>query len=95
MDKNDLSSMPKNCAPYKRTADFTFDTVPDALTNDHSTKEGVWGVLNVVQGEMFYHVPSRQASVELEAGDQMLIESTLLHKVSLKEGSRFFVEFWR
>lgn len=95
MEKNNLASLPSGMVAYKRTTEFTADTVPAALTDDHSTKEGVWGVLNVTQGNMAYHVPSRELTIELSAGDQMLIESALVHKVSLKHGSRFYVEFYK
>jgi tellurite resistance-related uncharacterized protein len=40
-------SVPEGLQPYKRTATFTEATVPAALLNDHSTKEGAWGLIHV------------------------------------------------
>src|SRR5687768_5053815 len=39
--------LPKDYEPYKRTAELTTHTIPDALKQQHSTKPGVWGVINV------------------------------------------------
>ena len=90
-----LDSMPEGLAPYKRTPSFSEATVPSALTADHSTKEGVWGLIHVEAGEMDYIVPSEGRVHKLSAGETCVIRSALLHKVRLGKGAEFFVEFWR
>lgn len=39
-------------APYKSTPVFDETTLPDALRRKHRTKEGVWGVIRVLEGEL-------------------------------------------
>jgi tellurite methyltransferase len=55
----DRSELPDGFAPYKRTPTFTEATVPRGLLETHSTKEGVWGLIHVVEGELEYvkHAP--------------------------------------
>lgn len=89
------AKIPEGAAPYKRTALFTNETVPAALTNDHSTKAGVWGLLHVEAGKLEFIVPSRKSRHLVQSGETHVIEPTLLHRVSLTEGTEFFVEFWR
>lgn len=87
--------IPEGAAPYKRTGVFTKTSVPKGLTSDHSTKAGVWGLLHVEAGALDFIVPSRDTSHRVEAGETHVIEPELLHRVSLEEGTEFFVEFWR
>jgi tellurite resistance-related uncharacterized protein len=39
-------------APYRSTPLFTQDTLPKALRQQHDTKDGVWGVIRVIDGEL-------------------------------------------
>lgn len=39
-------------APYASSAVFDEQTLPDALRNDHRTKDGTWGLLRVFTGEV-------------------------------------------
>ncbi|MEZ5749418.1 MAG: DUF1971 domain-containing protein [Caenibius sp.] len=39
-------------APYRSTPLFDQDTLPAALRHRHDTKEGVWGVIRVIEGEL-------------------------------------------
>jgi tellurite resistance-related uncharacterized protein len=39
-------------APYKSTPVFDETTLPDALRREHRTKDGVWGVIRVLEGEL-------------------------------------------
>lgn len=41
---------------YKRTPDFTDATVPQGLLNDHSTKTGSWGLIQVNDGALCYRI---------------------------------------
>ena len=36
---------------------FTNDTIPKALSNEHNTKEGVWGKVVVLKGHLKYVLP--------------------------------------
>lgn len=91
--------LPEALRPYKRTASFTEATVPAALLNDHSTKDGAWGLIHVEEGRLRYVVtdPRRPPLVrELtpESGPG-LVEPTILHRVEPMGSVRFHVEFLR
>jgi tellurite resistance-related uncharacterized protein len=98
-DEPDLpTSLPPGLVAYRRTAEFTANTVPQALLQAHSTKQGTWGMLHVLAGKMTYRVddPRRSWSeVVLGAGEIAIIEPTILHEVEVPGGTRFFVEFSR
>jgi len=36
--------------PYRTTPVFDEDSLPEAIRGDHSTKQGVWGLLRVLEG---------------------------------------------
>ena len=42
--------------PYKSTPVFDEDSLPAGLRREHRTKEGVWGVIRVLKGELRYRV---------------------------------------
>ena len=92
----DRFEMPSGYEPYKRTIDFTTASIPDALTQQHSTKPGVWGVIHVVEGRLRYIVDEPLAHDELlEADSRAVIVSEVPHRVIPDGEVRFFVEFHR
>ncbi|WP_353806442.1 DUF1971 domain-containing protein [Methylobacillus sp.] len=42
--------LPAGLKAYKLTPDFTPGNLPAALQSQHSTKAGVWGLLQVLEG---------------------------------------------
>jgi tellurite methyltransferase len=92
----DRFELPKDFQPYKRTADFTTGSIPDALRRDHSTKPGVWGVINVLEGRLRYLVELPLVRDELlEPGSRGIIVPEVRHRVEPEGEVRFFVEFYR
>ncbi|RZM79597.1 DUF1971 domain-containing protein [Leptolyngbya iicbica] len=91
-----MKSLPTNCVPYKRTAEFTDDSVPDALLQAHSTKVNVWGKIVVLTGNLTYQIlePEWEA-IALRPGIDGVIEPTIKHQVVPQPGVRFYVEFYR
>lgn len=89
----------RQLAPYKRTATFTESTVPAGLLEDHSTKDGVWGLIHVEEGKLRYLVTdSRRVSTDQVLTPQTapgLIEPTILHRVEPIGTVTFHVEFLR
>src|SRR5690606_3716072 len=51
-----MRALPDDVAPYKRTPEFTQDTVPAGLVGEHRTKPGVWGKIVVLEGRLRYHI---------------------------------------
>ncbi|HEY7977242.1 MAG TPA: DUF1971 domain-containing protein [Rhizomicrobium sp.] len=91
--------LPDGVQPYRRTAVFTQDTVPAGLLKAHSTRDGVWALINVLEGELIYRVtdPRRPASQRVLTPHTPpgVIEPTILHAVEPLGPVRFFVEFHR
>src|SRR3546814_19400816 len=50
------TALPAGLQSYQRTATFTEATMPAALMNDHSTKEGGWGLMHVEEGSLRYFI---------------------------------------
>jgi tellurite resistance-related uncharacterized protein len=94
-----VPGLPPDAAAYKRTAEFTQQTVPPALLRSHNTKAGTWGVIHVLEGRLAYRItdPSRPASevVLTPSGAPGLVEPTVLHEVEPLGAVRFYVEFHR
>jgi len=88
--------LPGGFSAYKRTPDFTATSIPAALTANHSTKAGVWGLLHVVEGELRYIVePPLERDLRVVVGGPAVIVPEVLHRVVAGDGVKFFVEFYR
>ena len=90
------SVVPEGYAVYKRTPEFTEHTIPPGLLRDHSTKEGVWGLIRVLEGELVYRIVDarRQArETTLDPDRPGVIEPTVLHHIRACGATRFFVDF--
>ena len=86
---------PDTVSPYKRTAIFTEDTMPEGLRADHATKAGVWGVITVIAGRLEYFIPSTGEAITLDPHTSGIVEPMTPHRVRPLGAVRFFVEFWR
>lgn len=92
-------SLPDSVTAYRRTPEFTEETVPAALLSAHNTKDGVWGQIHVLEGELLYRVtdPRRteQETVLTPISPPGIIEPTIAHEVRPRGRVRFYVEFYR
>jgi len=89
------AGLPASVRPYKRTPVFTQDTVPTGLLKDHSTKQGVWGVITVVSGDLQFCVTATGETTTLSPSQSGLVEPTVRHHVKPLGPVTFYVEFWR
>lgn len=91
--------LPGGLSAYKRTPTFSEVSVPRGLLNDHSTKEGVWGLIHVEEGRLLYIVTdSRRGFADrilAPSGAPGVVEPTITHRVQLLGPVRFHVEFLR
>jgi tellurite resistance-related uncharacterized protein len=91
--------LPAGLEPYRRTRSFNEATVPGALLQDHSIKQGVWGLIRVAEGRLRYLVtdPRRLPSERILTYDSLpgVIEPTVLHRVEPIGLVQFHVEFLR
>ena len=92
-------SLPADVQPYRKTAVFTEATVPAGLLRAHTTKEGAWALIHVLEGRLAYHVddPRRLASTVVLTvdGPPGVVEPTILHNIEPLGPIRFFVELFR
>jgi len=92
-------TLPADVRPYRRTDIFTETTIPAALTKAHTTKQGAWALIHVLEGRLAYRVrdPRRPATEEVLTADgpSGVVEPTILHEVEPLGPVRFYVEFHR
>jgi tellurite resistance-related uncharacterized protein len=81
--------------PYASSPIFDEQSLPDALRNDHRTKDGTWGVLRVLAGEvrLVFIDPPSQLIVTPEA--PAVIPPQATHFVELLGKMTMQVEFYR
>jgi tellurite resistance-related uncharacterized protein len=81
--------------PYKTTPVFDSDSLPQALRSEHSTKEGVWGLLRVLEGEvrLVFKDPPRTVLVTTE--HPAPIPPQAVHHVEFDDAMQMQVEFYR
>jgi tellurite resistance-related uncharacterized protein len=91
-----MKQLPAHVIPYKKTPEFTEDTVPKGLLHEHSTKESVWGKIVVLEGQLQYTInePDKELIV-LNIHRHGVVEPTVLHEVMPLGKVRFYVEFYK
>jgi tellurite resistance-related uncharacterized protein len=82
-------------APYKTTPVFDDSTLPAGLRRVHSTKEGVWGLVRIVEGRLRLSFPDSGRELLLTPDSPGLIEPCEPHFVEPLSPFRMRVEFYR
>lgn len=92
-------TLPPDVRPYRRTPEFTEKTIPQGLLKAHTTKEGAWALIHVLDGRLTYRIkdPRRPAREFILTADAPpgVVEPTILHEVEPLGPVRFYVEFHR
>jgi tellurite resistance-related uncharacterized protein len=91
----DAAELPPHFVPYKRTAEFTETSLPDALRRRHTTKAGVWATILVSTGRLRYCVDATGIVSELSPGVVGIVVPEVEHHVEPLGRVRFVVEFYR
>jgi tellurite resistance-related uncharacterized protein len=89
-----LKQLPDNVTSYQCTNLFTEDSVPSGLLKDHSTKEGVWGLIQVEKGRLEYTIGDNEVHI-LTPEKNGVVEPTVTHHVRPLDEVSFSVEFYR
>lgn len=90
------SQLPADVIAYSRTPEFTAKTLPEALKAAHTTKPGVWGLIHVLDGQLFYCLETPHEGQRLiNPGETAPIPPGIPHRVAFVESGRFFVEFFK
>ena len=82
-------------APYKSTPVFDQDSLPEAIRNQHSTKNGVWGLLRVLAGEVRLVFDDPPHTVQVTPANPAPIPPQATHHVEVDGPMRMQVEFYR
>lgn len=91
-----MKNLPDSVRPYKNTPTFNESTVPAGLLKDHNTATGVWGVIKVLSGSIFYQVTEGLSfQVMLDSDTDGIIEPQIKHHLEVCGPVSFYVEFNR
>ena len=91
-----MKNLPDNLEAYKRTPEFDENSVPKGLLKAHQTKQGVWGKIVVLEGELQYSIDSSDNEVlVLSTNKYGVVEPEVFHQVKPVGEVRFYVEFYR
>ena len=91
-----MRSLPNNLTSYKKTPVFDQRSVPAGLLKSHSTKEGTWAKIQVIEGELLYRIlePTTE-EVVLNTALSGVVEPTIAHEIAPLGNVKFFVEFFK
>lgn len=87
-------TLPEGVEAYRRTDEFTEQTLPAGLRRNHSTKAGVWALIHVLEGRLRYVVPNWNYDEVLEPGVKGIVAPQIEHFVEPLGSVRLFVEFY-
>lgn len=91
-----MKTLPASVQPYKRTPEFTEDSIPNGLLHAHNTKPSVWGKIVVLEGRLQYTINEPESEVVvLDENVFGVVEPTVRHEVKPLGRVRFYVEFYR
>ena len=82
-------------APYKSTAVFDAETLPQGLRKVHSTKEGTWGVIRILEGRLRLFFPETATETVLTPERPGLVRPGEPHLVEPLGPFRMRVDFHR
>jgi tellurite resistance-related uncharacterized protein len=91
-----MKCLPDNVTAYKKTPEFDETSVPKGLLKSHQTKDGVWGKIVVLEGQLKYMIAEPEEEVIIFSSTiSGVVEPTIFHEVELVGEVRFYVEFYR
>lgn len=86
-------ALPPGLQAYRRTNEFTEETLPTGMRKEHSTKAGTWALIHVLEGQLRYCVPAWGHDEILQPGRLGIIAPQVVHFVEPQGAVRMFVEF--
>lgn len=82
-------------APYQITPTFDETSLPVAIRNEHRTKDSVWGLLRVLEGEVRLIFADADESILVTPSNPAQIPPQAAHHVETSGSMRLQVEFYR
>lgn len=93
-----MKTIPDTFTHYKSTAVFTGDSVPAAIQRGHTTADGVWGRIRILEGSLLYRITDARVPPEevlLTPGHPGVVEPLIEHEVQVVGPVRFQIDFHR
>ena len=93
-----MKTLPDKVTLYRSSPEFTEATVPAALQRGHTTAEGVWGRITILEGSLLYKITNPSVAPEevlLTPERHGVVEPRIEHEVNLVGPVRFRVDFHR
>jgi tellurite resistance-related uncharacterized protein len=91
-----VKDLPASVKPYKKTPNFTADSIPKGLLKAHQTKQGTWGKIVVVHGRLLYRILEPEVfEVTLTAHNFGVVEPQVLHEIAPLGEVELYVEFYK
>jgi tellurite resistance-related uncharacterized protein len=98
-DAMTIAKLPDDVVLYRQTPVFTEMTIPSGLLGDHRTKDGIWGMIRILEGSLAYRIcDARRTRMEFRLTPKTIpavIEPTIAHAIVPSGSVRFVVEFYR
>ncbi|MCB9701351.1 MAG: DUF1971 domain-containing protein [Myxococcales bacterium] len=91
-----MPALPEDARPYRRTATFDAATLPAGLRGRHTTREGTWARIVVLEGAVTYRIlePTPRDLV-LTPARVGVVEPGVAHQLVGDGPFALFVEFCR
>jgi tellurite resistance-related uncharacterized protein len=89
-----MKTLPDDVHAYRRTSVFTQDTAPKGFFKDHTTRDNVWALLHIVEGQLEYTIDGTETHI-LEPGVVGVIEPRVRHHIRALGEVSFFIEFYK
>lgn len=87
-------ALPGDLVACRRTPIFDQDSLPAGLRRRHSTKEGVWGLIVVLEGRLLFRLLDPPSERILDPQTSGVVQPAQCHEVEPLGPVRFFVEFY-
>ena len=91
-----MKDIPPDVKSIRRTPELTHETVPKGLLKSHTTKEGTWAKIVVLEGSLSYRI-LEPALEEIILTHEIygVVEPTIQHEIEPIGRMKFYVEFYR
>ena len=90
------SRIPSGYINYLSTKEFTEDTIPDSLLKRHNTKNGSWGKIVILEGELIYRILEPVEREMILSPDRPgIVEPQIYHKLITCGPVRFRIDFFK
>ena len=91
-----MLGLPPNLKPYKKTPEFSQDSVPAGLLKSHATKAGTWAKIVILDGELLYRILEPVVEeIILTPQKHGVVAPQTEHEVVPRGDVRFYVEFYK